>query len=149
MHILPCPLCLYQRIPYFLLLALASVGFLLKRHCLVKYICYLCAIVFLFGAVISLYHASIERGIIEESLSCSSSSKNTSIDSLRDEINNNNVPCKDVRFRIAGFSMAEINAMFSFGMFIYLLFAARKIEDENIKMYESLERMGIRSNKFN
>lgn len=148
-HILPCPLCLYQRIPYFLLLAFSSVGFFLKRHCLTKYICYLCAIIFLFGSLIGLYHASIERGIIEESISCSAPLKSTSIDSLREEINNNNVSCKEVKFRIASLSMAEINSMFSFGMFIYLLLGVRKIECENIRIRESLERMGIRADKFN
>lgn len=150
MHILPCPLCLYQRIPYFLLLAFAIVGGFLKRSHLSKYICYLCAITFLFGSTIGLYHVGVERGVIEEPISCSVPlSKNTSIDALRDEINNNNVPCKEVKFRIAGLSMAELNAVFSFGMFIYLLLAARKIEHENIRMRESLERMGIRGNKLN
>jgi len=144
MHIAPCPLCLYQRIPYFLLLLLGSIGCALKTTNFSKYIAYFCGIIFLFGSLIALYHVAIEKDVIQEPTSCSISfSKKETIDSLRMAIQNNHVQCKDVKLRIAGFSMAEINTATSFIMFLYILLAARKIENQKIKMRESLEIMGI------
>ncbi|MCH9753741.1 MAG: disulfide bond formation protein B [Alphaproteobacteria bacterium] len=145
MNIKPCRLCIYQRIPYFIITGLGVMGLLLNKNSLSKYICYVCSLVFLSGSIIALYHTGIERGAIEEPNSCAVnfSQDHSSIESLKHSIQQNTVPCKEVKMRIAGLSIAEINALFSFAMFIYILLSARKMENKAVKLRESLERMGI------
>jgi disulfide bond formation protein DsbB len=146
MHIKPCRLCIFQRIPYFALLFFGSIGLLINKNSLSKYICYVCSIVFLSGSIIALYHTGIERGVIEEPSSCSANfSENPSIEMLKRSIQENNILCKDVKMRIVGLSMAEINAILSFAMFMYILLSVRKMENKAVKLKESLERMGINS----
>jgi len=102
--------------------------------------------VFLSGSIIALYHTGIERGVIEEPSSCSANfSENPSIEMLKRSIQENNILCKDVKMRIVGLSMAEINAILSFAMFMYILLSVRKMENKAVKLKESLERMGINS----
>lgn len=144
MHIKPCRLCIYQRIPYFFILFLGLGGYVLNKNILCKYICYVCSIIFLSGSIVALYHTGIERGVVEEPQSCSTNfSKNSSMKSLKESIKENNIPCKDVKIRMAGMSIAEINSILSFFMFIYILLSVRKMENKAVKLKESLERMGI------
>lgn len=126
LHVTPCPLCIYQRTPYFALIIVAGLGHLIGSKKWSKFFCYLCALIFLSGSAIGSYHTAIERGIVEETTTCTSPQKHNSIESLKDEIYKNTTSCKDVNFHIAGFSAAEINAVFSFLMFLYVTVSIRK-----------------------
>lgn len=129
----PCPLCIYQRIPYFSLIIVAGLGYLINIGNWSKYFCYICAILFFIGSVLALYHTGIERNLIEESTTCTSASPHLSFKSLKDEIYKNNVSCKDVKFRVAGLSAAEINSLFSFAMFIYIAFSTHRLKGKALE----------------
>ncbi len=137
MNIKPCPLCIYQRIPYFTLIIVAGLGYLINSGNWSKYFCYICAILFLIGSVLALYHTGIERNLIEESTTCTSASPHLSFKSLKDEIYKNNISCKDVKFRVAGLSAAEINALFSLTMFIYIAFSIYRLKGKGFEEEDS------------
>ena len=115
-HILghqPCNLCILERIPY--ILAITIIVLKYKFVNLEKYFIVLLILIFLFGTILSLYHLGIEQGFIEESLVCDL--KNGSNLLLKEEIlkqlQEKNVSCKDVTFKILGLSLTSYNILIS------------------------------------
>ena len=117
----PCSLCLMQRIPYGLSLVLIILNFLVKKN--EQFIILLLIITFSFSFIISFYHFGIEQGFFEESAVCGL--KNTtdiiSKEELLSELQKKTVSCKDVTFRIFGFSLATFNIIISL-IFVFILF---------------------------
>ena len=127
----PCNLCLMQRIPYILSIILISLNFFLKKN--EKFIIILLTLVFSFSLIISFYHFGIERGFFEESSVCGL--KNTSDIISKEEILKQlqvkNISCKDVTFKIFGFSLTTFNMFIS----LFLLIILTKI----LKNYEKFK----------
>ena len=105
----PCNLCLYERIPYILSIIIVFTKFIFKIE--EKIIILLLIIIFLFSFIISFYHFGIEQGFFEESAVCGL--KNTvdiiSKEEILKQLQSKTVSCKDVTFRIFGFSLTTIN----------------------------------------
>ena len=115
-HILghqPCNLCIFERIPY--LLAIIIVLLIFKFNQFEKFFMLLLTIVFLFGAILSLYHLGIEQGFIQESLVCDlkSGSYLLSKEEILKQLQEKNVSCKDVTFKIFGLSLTSYNILIS------------------------------------
>ena len=100
---MPCSLCLYQRIPYLLAIFVCFIGFS--------------------SAALSGYHTGVENNIFSELSSCKNENINI-IDKtkLLDSLKESNVSCKDVNFRIFGFSLATINFFISIIIAAMILF---------------------------
>ena len=117
----PCNLCIIQRIPYGLSIILIILNYLQKKN--EKFFILLLILVFSFSLIISFYHFGIEQGFFEESTVCGV--KNTSDIISKEEIlkqlQEKTVSCKDVTFRIFGFSLTTINIIISL-IFVILLF---------------------------
>ena len=73
------------------------------------------SIIFLAGAIISLYHLGIEQGFIQESLVCDlkSGSNLLSKEEILKQLQEKNVSCKDVTFKIFGLSLTSYNILIS------------------------------------
>ncbi len=112
----PCNLCLIQRIPYGLSIILIILNYFLKKN--EHFIILLLIFIFSFSSIISFYHFGIEKGFIKESAVCAM--KNTlditSKEELLKQLQVITTSCKDVTFRIFGFSLTTFN------MFISLIF---------------------------
>ena len=109
----PCKLCLYERIPYFLsMLLIIKIIFIKKYERVILLILFL---VFMSSTALAFYHFGIEQGFFSESLACTTGdlSKTLSKEELLDQLKQNRISCKDVSFRILGFSLAAINTIFS------------------------------------
>ena len=109
----PCKLCLYERIPYFLsMLLIIKIIFIKKYERVILLILFL---VFMSSAALAFYHFGIEQGFFSESLACTTGdlSKTLSKEELLEQLKQNRISCKDVSFRILGFSLAAINTIFS------------------------------------
>ena len=109
----PCKLCLYERIPYFLsMLLLIKIIFIKKYERIILLILFL---VFMSSTTLAFYHFGIEQGFFSESLACTTGdlSKTLSKEELLEQLKQNRISCKDVSFRILGFSLAAINTIFS------------------------------------
>ena len=109
----PCNLCLIQRVPYILVIALVILVSIFKNF--EKNVFLLLSIIFLLAALLAFYHFGIEQGFIEESAVCNTeqNSNNLTKEDLLKELNNTRISCKDVDFKIFGFSLATINAFIS------------------------------------
>ena len=109
----PCNLCLIERIPYMVALIIIVVNY--KFNNLEKYLILLLIFVFLAGTFISLYHLGIEQGFIKESLLCDlkNGSKILTKEELLQQLQEKIVSCKDVTFKIFGFSLTTLNLIIS------------------------------------
>ena len=109
----PCNLCLIERIPYMGALIIIIINF--KFNHLEKYLILLLVFVFLASLLISLYHFGIEQGFIKESLVCDlkNSSKILSKEEILQQLQQKTVSCKDVTFKIFGFSLTTLNIITS------------------------------------
>ena len=109
----PCNLCIFERIPYLLAIIIILLNF--KFNQFEKFFILLLVIVFLFGAILSLYHLGIEQGFIQESLVCDlkSGSNLLSKEEILKQLQEKNVNCKDVTFKIFGLSLTSYNILIS------------------------------------
>ena len=109
----PCKLCLYERIPYFLSIFLITKIFFVKRY--EKITLLILSLVFATSSILAFYHFGIEQGFFKESLACTSTnlSENLTKEELLKRLDQNTIGCKNVSFRIFGFSLAAINTIFS------------------------------------
>ena len=116
----PCNLCLIERIPYGLSIVLIILNFFQKKF--EKFTVLLLILIFSFSLLISLYHFGIEQGFIEESSVCGlkNASEIISKEELLKQLQVKNVSCKDVTFRIFGFSLTTINIFLNLILVILL-----------------------------
>ena len=116
----PCNLCLIQRIPYGLSIILISLNYFQKKN--ERFIILLLILIFSFSLIISFYHFGIERGFFEESAVCKmeNTSDTISKEELLEQLKVKTISCKDVTFRIFGFSLSTFNMLISLILVILL-----------------------------
>ena len=109
----PCKLCLYERIPYFLSVLLIIKIFFIRIY--ERETLLILSLVFIISTCLAFYHLGIEQGFFKESLACTAGnlSENITKEELLEQLNQNIISCKDISFRIFGFSLAAINTIFS------------------------------------
>ena len=109
----PCNLCLIERIPYVLSLVVILINYKFKKK--QKNFILLLIFIFIFSLITSLYHFGIEQGFFQESLICTVKDQSNilSKDEILKELQNITVSCKDVTFRVLGFSLTTINMIVS------------------------------------
>ena len=109
----PCNLCILERIPYLLALIIIVLNY--KFINLEKYFILSLILIFLAATILSLYHLGIEQGFIEESLVCDlkKGSNLLSKEDILKQLQEKNVSCKDVTFKILGLSLTSYNIIIS------------------------------------
>ena len=109
----PCNLCVLERIPYLLAIIIFCLNY--KFILFEKFFILLLTIIFLTGTALSLYHLGIEQGFIQESLACDikSGSNLLSKEEILKQLQEKNVSCKDVTFKIFGLSLTNYNVLIS------------------------------------
>ena len=109
----PCNLCILERIPYLLAIIIIIVNY--KFIQFEKVFILLLTIIFLIGAILSLYHLGIEQGFIQESLVCDlkNGSNLLSKEEILKQLQEKNISCKDVTFKIFGLSLTSYNILIS------------------------------------
>ena len=119
----PCNLCLIERIPYALALIILILNFKFKKDQIFYSV--LLTLVFIFSLLISIYHFGIEQGFFKESSVCGlkNASDIISKEELLKQLQVKNISCKDVTFKIFGFSLTTVNIILS----LFLTFLLTKI----------------------
>ena len=109
----PCNLCLIERIPYGLSMILIILNYLEKKN--EHFVILLLTLIFSFSLIISFYHFGIEQGFFEESMVCGlkNASDIISKEELLKQLQEKTISCKDVTFRIFGFSLTTFNIIIS------------------------------------
>ena len=115
-HILghqPCNLCILERIPYLLAIIIIVLNY--KFIHLQKHFILLLILIFLVATILSLYHLGIEQGFIKESLVCDlkNGSNLLSKEDILKQLQQKNVSCQDVTFKIFGLSLTSYNILIS------------------------------------
>ena len=124
----PCNLCLIQRIPYGLSIILIILNYIFKKNG--QFIIILLTMLFSFSLIISFYHFGIEQGFVEESAVCgiSNTSNIISKEELLEQLQEINVSCKDVTFKVFGFSLTTYNIFLSLLLVILLTIILKNYE---------------------
>ena len=116
----PCNLCLIERIPYGLGLILIILNYTLIKN--ERFIILLLILIFAFSLILSFYHFGIEQGFFEESVVCGLKDALNVItkEEILKQLQVKTVSCKDVTFRIFGFSLTAFNMIISLILVIFL-----------------------------
>ena len=109
----PCNLCILERIPYLLAIIIIILNY--KFIHLEKYFLLALALTFLVATALSLYHLGIEQGFIKESLVCdlNNTTNLLSKEDILKQLQQKNVSCQDVTFKIFGLSLTSYNVLIS------------------------------------
>ena len=90
----------------------------------------LLSLVSLLGAVLAFYHFGIEQGFFSESIVCESQNlqEGSTKQDILEQLKQNTISCKDVNFTLFGLSLASINAIVSFVLFMIFVRLYRNYE---------------------
>lgn len=123
----PCILCLYQRIPFFMIIPLALLSIILKGQIRLALI-FLSGLSLLATGSIAAYHVGVEQGIFHMTDGCiDNSEKVSSVKEMTEQLlGKANVPCNQITFRLMGISMAAWNMLFSLFLGFYVVNASYK-----------------------
>jgi len=114
---MPCNLCKIERIPYGISIIILIANYNFKGNEIFYSV--LLMLVFSFSIIISIYHLGIEQGFIDESTVCATQNLNLlTKDEILKSFNDLSISCKDVAFKIFGFSLTTYNIIVSILMFI-------------------------------
>ena len=116
----PCNLCLIERIPFMLGLILIILNYTFIKD--EKFIILLLLLTFTFSLLISVYHFGIVQGFFEESVVCrlKNVSDIVSKEAILEQLQTKNKSCKDVTFKIFGFSLTTFNIIANLILVIFL-----------------------------
>tara|TARA_Y100000590_G_scaffold357587_1_gene412464 strand:+ start:481 stop:960 length:480 start_codon:yes stop_codon:yes gene_type:complete len=109
--VIPCKLCMYQRIPYMIAIFFCFLGYNYYKNLLWMYFL---IITFFSSLMLAGYHFGIENDLFPEFSGCTTDNlnlvdKEKLLESLSQIIPN----CKDVTFKLFGLSLATINLFIS------------------------------------
>ena len=125
---MPCDLCIYERIPYFLLIGIS----LIENKKVYKNL----SMFILFCSIgMSIYHTQIESGVLPDSCAKKIKHSFSSADIIK-QINKVEKPsCGVVSAKIFDISMSTWNALFSILLLvmIYLLYSSSNLKTHNTK----------------
>ena len=124
----PCNLCLIERIPYGLSIILIILNYFFNQN--KRFVILMLILVFAFSLLISFYHFGIEQGFFEESAVCGlkNASNLISKEEILEQLQTKTISCKDVTFRIFGFSLTVFNMIISLILVIFLTNLYKKYE---------------------
>ncbi len=116
----PCPLCLWQRKPYFVVIVLAFLvlAFSGRNQRISFYLLLACGLGFLMGAGISGFHNGVEQGWWKGLDSCTGGlPSGVSLEELRTYLYNKKaLDCRVPTWKLFGLSMAAYNFILSMGL---------------------------------
>ena len=130
----PCYLCLWQRIPYAVVIMLSIMGVIATKQMGAKYGAFnivLCGVAFLINSAIAFYHVGVEQRWWGSSCTLPDLSNLSSEDMMEAIRNAPAVSCGDIQFELFGISMAGYNIILCLGLGIYALIAARSVIKNN------------------
>lgn len=117
--LVPCMLCIYQRIPYFIL-------FFISLICIASpkskgYFLYFIIPLYLLEIILAGYHIGVEHYWIEENYVCQS-------DGIMEALTTKNIAasCSEVKFKFMNFSMAEWNFIYAGSILYWFIRSVRR-----------------------
>ena len=121
----PCILCIYQRIPFALVIIFAFTG--IFRPTLLKWILLFAGIAFLVGSSIATYHVGVEQHWWESSCTGELVSKLSTTNLLQELQNKPVKPCDELEWKLFGISMSSYNVFYSLALSIFCFLGVKKL----------------------
>ena len=114
----PCVLCVYQRYPYGIAIALSLTALALAARpegvTLSKFLVYACGLLFLIGMGIAAFHVGVEQHWWEGTSGCGATNAPKTLEELRAMLESQPVVrCDEVPWSLFGISMAGYNVIVS------------------------------------
>ena len=123
----PCVLCVYQRLPYVAVIAIAAAALFLPPGPRAVALG-LAGLALLTGTGIAVFHVGVEQHWWQGTAECGSAAAADSLEALRAQVlTAPTVRCDEVAWSFLGISMAGYNALVSLALAGASLFAARRI----------------------
>jgi disulfide bond formation protein DsbB len=124
---IPCPLCLMQRKPYYVAMALALAAALVPYRVLARTGLALVALVFVVSAGLGAYHAGVEWGLWLGPSDCAGAPAATAgnvTDFMQSLQRTRVVSCTEAAWRFLGLSLAGWNILISMALAAFAAFVA-------------------------
>lgn len=126
----PCILCLYQRKPFFAILALTLLSMVFfKGGEVKKVVIFICALLLLLNTAIAIYHVGVEKKIVQGPTTCASETLDNinDLEALKKALAQTKaVRCDKPSFIFLGISMAGWNALYCLGLLSFIISTYRK-----------------------
>jgi disulfide bond formation protein DsbB len=132
--IVPCHLCLWQRVPFGIAAVVALIGIIAKPNArYASLLLGLCAVLFLADMGLAIFHTGVERHWWEWQSSCTGGlMQHASIDELREQLMGTPiVRCDEISWSVIGLSMANLNIAFCFVMALFAGYASLRCNKVN------------------
>ena len=122
---MPCKLCTYQRIPYYLIILIGFFNIFISKY--FKYSYLLLTILIFIEIIISGYHSLVTFEIIKYS-GCESATLPSDITQLKEALLNNNliVDCSNANLKYFGIPLSVYNFLFSNIFMLIIIFDVYK-----------------------
>ena len=126
----PCVLCLYQRVPFFVVIGLVLFSLVLKTNRALKIIIVLSLAALIVNVGIAFYHVGVENKIFSGFSGCSGAGDLNNISNVDDLkqalIEQPSVKCDEPQFYFLGLTMAFWNMLYCLALFGATIFAMKK-----------------------
>ena len=124
----PCVLCVYQRYPYGVVIALGIVGLLLPRGRAQAALLGLVAVVFLVDAGIAAFHVGVEQHWWAGTEACGGAAPTApqNLNALMQSLGKQPVRCDAIPWSLFGISMAGYNFLVALALAAFSVVAARR-----------------------
>ncbi len=139
----PCILCLYQRKPFFAVIALSLITLTFLKTKQAKKISFFCCIIFLLiNCCIAFYHVGVEKKIFRGPTTCSSAENLNEIDNLQDLekalLKTKAIRCDQPSFVFLSLSMAAWNFIYCLALILLGLTFYRSLVSASPKLYKNV-----------
>lgn len=124
----PCILCHYERVPFFVIIALTTIGLITNKFTKVLLFC--CVVLLVINCGISLYHTAVEQKIFAGPSTCSAPSnlnEITDAEILKEELlKTKAVRCDQPQLSFLKLSLAAWNGVYC-ALLLFFLWCNRKM----------------------
>lgn len=109
----PCPLCLYQRYPYYLAVPVLAIAALVGRP---RFGLAVAGVLYLVDAGIAAYHSGVELGVFTLPEGCAAQGRAASLEELKAQVLGTVPRCDRPELFVLGLSLANWNTLLAAGL---------------------------------
>ncbi len=133
----PCILCLYERLPFFIIIAFSAIGLVIfSSDKFVKVVVLCCVILLAINIGISLYHVAVEQEVIAGPTVCESSSNLNAANNVNDLkaelLKTKAVRCDEPQLSFLKLSLAAWNAVYCL-LLVFFCWYNRKLWTKGLR----------------
>ena len=127
-RLLPCELCLYERWPYYAVLALGAVALAAGRRDVSAVALALASLAFIAGTALAFYHVGVEHHWFAGPSACTGNGVANSLEEFKRRLlGQQPVSCDQPQWALFGVTLAGLNLAASLALALFSLWALRRL----------------------